>query len=463
MSQENRPEAKKDAVSDPPANAGEGKRAAPGKKTSAEGPSRKERQRQMEEARKRRAMEKWADYDEQDFKNDEAVRKARKGCLISFLSVSLVFVLVSLMAFIYISSEISGRNATLEGTTTFAIERGLGDTRTVAANLKDAGLIQNETIFRLYVKLFAKNFSGFIARDDFELRGGMSYDEIIEVLTEPPPPRETVWVTFPEGSTAIRFARICEENGLCTAEEFVNALKNGDYSDIEFIGRLAVDDDPLIWMELEGFLAANTYEFYVDETPENIVRKLLLQFQKDIEPYYARMEAQNMTLRETITLASIIEKEAGDAEFQPRVAGVFFNRLQNTSRTGGKLGSDATTRYLADFIMRDYGAPDYTGLTLEQMKDEMLKVMPRELFFAYYTLEDEADSRVGLPVGPICNPSITAIVAALWPENHNYYYFNTTTEVDPPQYFFSYTYEEHLANVRKAQQLDAQALESKAA
>ena len=95
-------------------------------------------------------------------------------------------------------------------------------------------------------------------------------------------------------------------------------------------------------MKAEGYLFPDTYEFYADETPHNIVRKLYEQFDKVITPeMYTRMDELGMSLREVITLASLVQEEAGLPANQAGVSGVFHNRLKPDSPYP-RMGSDVT-------------------------------------------------------------------------------------------------------------------------
>mgnify|MGYP000205498316 FL=1 len=136
-----------------------------------------------------------------------------------------------------------------------------------------------------------------------------------------------------------------------------------------------------------------------------------------------------------ITLASIIQKEATDLENMKMVSSVFHNRLNNSS-TYPYLQSDATTNYIRDDI-RSFMTQDN-----------------QEMYDAYDTTKV-----VGLPVGPICNPGMDAIEAAIHPADTNYYYFVSD---DAGTYYFAATLEEHEANIRKANQVNEQ-LKSEAA
>ncbi len=391
----------------------------------------------------------YEEYDD-DYDDDLARRRAGRGCLIAFLAVLAVIVGVGLFFFFSIKSEMDGKKATATETVTMDVVRGSSG-RTIGEQLEEAGLISNATIFRFYTRFGGTN--NVFQEGRFYVEPGMSYDEIIEVLSQPPPPRETVRVTFPEGSTVLQFASIAEEAGVCSATDFVEAANDlARYSDIDVIARiLAEGQDPDTFMPAEGYLAPNTYEFYVDDSAENVVRKLYEQFNAEMtDEMYARMEEQELTVIQTITLASLIEEEAGLPENQPGVAGVFWNRLrgdlQDTDFERRTMGSDVTFYYIRDWIARDYGG-NYEDV-------------PKNLFYAYYSGDEDPKTREGLPAGPISNPSQTAIQAALNPEESNYYYFLTDFY---GTYYYARTYTEHQRNIATMEQKNAQYEEEQAA
>ena len=175
---------------------------------------------------------------------------------------------------------------------------------------------------------------------------------------------------------------------------------------------------------LEGYLSPNTYEIYTSATPEEIIKKLLSQTEAVFrDEWHDRADALGMTMDRVITLASLIEKEAKQADFA-RVSAVFHNRL----KINMALGSDVTIKYV-------------TGTERMSLNNSDLSVDS-----PYNTYRNK-----GLPPGPICNPSAAAIEAALYPDEtftaQNYLYFCSK---DPAtgELYFSRTLEEHEAAVK---------------
>ncbi len=328
-----------------------------------------------------------------------------------------------------LQSDTKGANRD-SGYATIQIESG-ETSGTIIQKLKQSGLIKYDFWYKLYLKKTGEGSNFQVGT--FELNKNLSYSEITKELSKVQNFRETVRVTFPEGSTAMQFASILEDAGLCTRDEFLDVANNGDFSDIKFWSK--IQTEPNCFMKAEGFLFPETYEFYADETVENIVRKLYMQFDNEItDEMYAQMDSMGLSLNQVITLASLVQEEAGDPVNQPAVAGVFYNRLKPGSPYP-KMGSDVTWWYITDFIR-----PYYNGEIHHDIENN------------YYTGDEDPNSRKGLPAGPISCPGITAINAALNPEQHDYYFFLTDLT---GKYYYAVTYNEHLVNIQTMKSVNA--------
>ena len=346
--------------------------------------------------------------------------------------VAIIIVFASIgFGYIYLQQDAAGKGRD-EGKVVFKIEQGQS-TQAIISNLKEEGIIKHDFWYKFYLSKTGEGAN--IQAGTFTLDKDLNYQEITGIITEAKQYRETVTVTFPEGSTAVQFANIIEKSGLCTAEEFLDVANNGDFSDLTFWNKISVDEP--LFLKAEGYLAPNTYEFFKDDSVYNIVYKLYAQFDSLItDEMYARMDEIGFTLSETITLASLIEEEAGNPENQPGVSGVFTNRLQEDSPYP-KMGSDVTWHYVTDFIQPYYGGEENT---------------PDEIVNSYWTEDGYAESRVGLPVGPISCPGNNAINAALYPEEHDYYFFLTDLT---GKYYYAETYDQHLNNVAEMKRVNA--------
>lgn len=408
----------------------------------------------------KRADEEFYDQEFDEFDYDRSVKVANRGCLVAFLAVAVAAAIVLFMLYLSLTNELNGKNATVEGTITVTVPSGAGG-QIIGGILKEEGLIGNDTIFRFYARF--NGTGGSFRAGEFELKGGMSYDDMLEVLTaDPVDTSEVITVTFVDGRTVWQFGEALEELNICTAKEFVEAAnKIEDFEDIAFFEHLNYDADT--YLKAEGYLAPETFDIYKNESPQSIARRLYehfnkvlntmefktsdgnLSFYEQVQRQAAKMpEGYSFGLKEAIALASMVEEEASiPDENQPMVAGVFWNRLtKDISGTGlgdRTLGSDVTVYYVRETIARH----SYDGN--EDAVDQKWN-------YAYLCL-DTPESRTGLPAGPLSNPSVSAIKAALQPADHNYFYFVTDAY---GTYYYATTYNEHQRNIATAEQMNEQ-------
>ena len=290
----------------------------------------------------------------------------------------------------------------------------------VAANLEEAGLIRNKTIFKYYC-----DFAGMgqkIQVGSYMLRKNMTINEIAEQLTAGDGNPMVRNITLIPGETVEEFAAKLVKNGaLEKADTFLELCRTGEaFKDYYYIADvLGSGNAASRKYVLEGYLAPNTYEVYTSATEEEIIRKLLSQTEAVFpEEYQEQAEALGMTMDQILTMASMIEKEAKESDFT-RVSAVFHNRL----RAGMKLESDVTIHYI-------------TGVRRMSLSEADLGATNPYNTYLYR----------GLPPGPICNPSPAAIRAALYPDSamvaEKYLYF-CAKEPESGELYFSRTLEEH--------------------
>ena len=365
-------------------------------------------------------------------KSSQAARK--KGGVWKILLVLAVLLALAVGgALLFARNEISG-NGRPGAEVTVSIPQGSG-VSAIAQKLKDAGVIRSAYLFRWYVG--QKGAASKLQYGDFTLqKSACSYDAIIAALSTYAK-AETVRVTIPEGTTAIAIAQKMEAAGLCSAEDFLKEANEGDFSKYTF-WQYVPDDAPDRFMKCEGYLFPDTYEFLKDDTVHNYVATFYAQFDAQItEEMYAELEKQAMTLPELITLASFVQEEAGNSQ-DSNVAQVFRNRLADgspyprlQSNTSSHIQSDDDNNYLWNWVAPYYGGWDK---------------IPENIVAAYDTY-----SCTGLPAGPISNPGLAAIKAALTPEPDeaakNAYFFVTDLK---GSYYYAHTLSEHNANCKTA-------------
>jgi len=206
-------------------------------------------------------------------------------------------------------------------------------------------------------------------------------------------------ITIPEGYTSVQIAELLDKKEIVEKESFLKLVKYGEKS----------------W---EGYLFPDTYEVPKKYGAENMFKLMLSNFEKVAvdNKLINKAEQTGFTMDEIITLSSIIEKEAKFAEEKRQISSVFHNRL----KSGMKLQSCATIQYIL-------------GKPKERLEESDLEIDSPYNTYLY----------TGLPPGPICNPGIDSIIAALEPTNGDYLYFVLG---DNGRHIFSKTYEEHLKN-----------------
>ena len=367
--------------------------------------------------------------------NDTHAARKKGGAGKILLVVLLLLFLAAGAAVRFAYNEIHGNGAPGSTEVTVSIPQGSG-VAAIANKLKEAGVIRSAYLFRWYVG--EKGAAAKLQYGDFELTTGSSYDALISTLSQYAK-AETVRVTIPEGTTAIAIAQKMESAGLCTAEEFLKEANEGDFSAYTFWQYVPEDKEaPNRFMKCEGYLFPETYEFLKDDTVHNYVATFYAQFDAQFTAeMYAALKKQGMTLPELVTLASFVQEEAGNSQ-DSNVAQVFRNRLAEgspyprlQSNTSSHIQSDADNNYLWNWVAPYYGGWDD---------------IPENILAAYDTY-----SCTGLPAGPISNPGLAAIKAALEPqpdeEAKDAYFFVTDLKGN---YYYAHTLAEHNANCKTA-------------
>ena len=289
------------------------------------------------------------------------------------------------------------------------------------------GLIANTAVFKVYVDFVGK--ANKLKAGTYVLSKNMDIPEIVDIICEGNPARQTVKFTVQEGFTISGILWALQQAGVkMDSDEFLNLCNDKQaFTQYEFLAAAAERDGKKRDYWLEGYLFPDTYEVYVDATPEEIINKMLIRF-NDIftDEYLDRAKELNMSIDDVLTLASIIEREASVAEDFKRVSAVFHNRLEDDQ----KLESCASLQYVL-----------------------------KENKYVYSDEEKATDSPYntylysGLPAGPISNPGKLAIEAALYPDEEyveeDYRYFCNMDLPENKSLIFARTYEEHLKNIDK--------------
>ncbi len=362
------------------------------------------------------------EQDDKENDEDDAPRKGLNseamGCLGSIIYVFVVLVISSVLAFFIYKAAV---DVTGIGRSSMNIDVNVPEgasTQEVALLLEEKGVIDEPFFFRAYCRV--THADGSFHPGVHTLAANMGYDGIVSEL-QTLEMRDTVTVTIREGSTIDAIAKQLEQYDVCTAKEFYTALVTYSFEDYDFIAELTEEERADRVYLLEGYLFPDTYEFYVDGSPETAIRTMLDNFAKRVDAdTRASIKASGKTLNEILILASIAQMEAGMEEDMPRVMRVIRNRMDNPA--------------------------DFPYLQLDSTEDYLLNLLPTSgaqiVDTAYNTYE-----RQGLPVGAICNPGLAAINAALNPSTEpdimNCFYFASIVESGETEFFE--TFEEHEA------------------
>ena len=272
----------------------------------------------------------------------------------------------------------------------------------VAHMLKEKGIIRSEWFFKALMRVTSS------ARDlkagRFDLRKNTSAFEVINCIKSGKCIHYEK-VTFLEGWRSEEMADLLAEKGITDAKAFLDIVREKD---------------------LEGYLFPSTYLFAENTPAQKVVDEMLMQYRKNIAPLF-RKYPTNLTEKQVLTVASIVEREAVVHDERPKIAAVYLNRF----RIGKRLEADPTVQYALGYNLKEdrYWKK---GLTYKDLRVQS----------PYNTYRN-----AGLPPGPICNPSRESVLGVLNPEkNFDALYFVADTG---GRHVFSKTYDEHRRHIQR--------------
>ena len=265
--------------------------------------------------------------------------------------------------------------------------------------LEESGLIKQKTLCYMLLKL--RDY------DTVKYEPGVYYldkDAGVEInietiMVKKSGSKGTVRLTFPEGWTIAQIFEKIEKYDVCSAEKL--------YANLDIVGKqygflkdIKADSDR--YLKYEGYLFPDTYDFFIEESPASVLKKLFNNFEsKWTAEYDQRAKDLGLTVDEVMNIAAMIQREAKDSSQMYTISSVIHNRLAASS-TYPSLDMNSTRDYIA---------------SLE--KYELFS----EFYYELYLNSYNTYSTQGLPPGPICNPGATAIKAALYPADTDYYFF----------------------------------------
>lgn len=324
-------------------------------------------------------------------------------------SVVLYLFVFLLLIWLFINSVFGPVDAKNKENKNVIIAAG-SSTSKIADTLLEEKLINSSFFYRLYIRV--NSFDGKLKAGDYELSPSMSMKEITDNLLKGQ--IKSVSFTIPEGYTLDQIAEVLISKGLVDEKEFWRVVKEESFSEFDFL-----KDLPKGEKRLEGYLFPDTYKISKGTSEKQIVSMMLKRFE-DI--YKGLPENKSgLALKDMITLASVVEKEAKVAEERPIIAAVFLNRLKENM----VLQSCATVQYV-----------------LPERKEKILNI-DTEIDSPYNTYKN-----IGLPPGPIGNPGKASLSAVCQPKDTNYLYFVANPD-GSGRHLFATTFEGHKKNRRK--------------
>lgn len=317
-------------------------------------------------------------------------RKTKIIIIISSIALIVAFIIG---LFIYSLSPVSKNSEKV----IFTIEAG-SSKKDIIDDLKNASLIKSKISAYIYVYAGNKNLQA----GTYQIDRNESLSDIVKKFSAGDIYREVFTLTFVEGKRLTSYAKTIAEALEITEKEVIDIVNNKEYlkeliKKYWFLSEEILNDD--LYYPLEGYLFPAKYEFFSDTTVEGIIEKMLDTTSLRLEGYKEQIENSKYSTHEILTMASIIELEAVSKNDRQTVSQVIYRRLDKN----WSLGMDVTAYY---------GVQKEMGETL--YKSDLNNSNP------YNT---RLTSKTGLPVGPICNPSLDSIDAVFNPTNTEYMYF----------------------------------------
>jgi UPF0755 protein len=327
------------------------------------------------------------------------------------LIIVIVLVIIPVVSAFYFVNAIN--KPCSQGGESLTIEPGLG-VNEISIKLNEAGVVCDKLAFETYLWLFDKE--GAIKAGEYFFSNPLNLKELTKVLVKGQKSGEEVAIKLIEGWDIEEMAEYLEKGNIIEKKFFLASAKDSKKfeKDFPFLSTIPKGVD------LEGFLFPDTYRIYNDSEAEDIIGRMLKNFDKKLtQEMSGEIKRQGKDLYEIITMASVIQKEVRSTKDMKVVSGIFWDRI----KYGQPLESCATIGYI---LGEDKARYSYDDTRIDS---------------PYNTYINK-----GLPLGPISNPGIQAIEAAIYPEFTDYVYFLSKPNGET---VFSVTYEEHMNNSNK--------------
>ncbi|MDD6488752.1 MAG: endolytic transglycosylase MltG [Clostridia bacterium] len=314
--------------------------------------------------------------------------------------------------------------------------------------LYENNIIKNKGFFQLYA-IITKSTSGF-TQGTFDVETNKDYQALINYMQSDMNRTDVVTIQFTEGMSLNDYAKLLEKNNVCSADTFLSKCNSDDFDeDYDFL--TGIKNASQRYYKLEGYLFPDTYDFYVGEDEDSVIRKFLSNYRRKTYRTKSRVEGFDkkvtieerakklgMSMEDVVTLASLIQAEAADKDDMYVVSSVLHNRLA-TLKTGGE---NENGEGGLDYLQLD------STVYYPYKNEHQIPASIRTSYVSKYSTYKYK----GLPNGPICNPGLDAIEAAVSPADTEYYYFchKAASGNEPAVPYYAKTNGEHLANLEEA-------------
>lgn len=352
------------------------------------------------------------------FDADKVSKNITKVVFIIFIIfIAIIVIFASILGNSFMPYDINNTN-----TVEFVIEDGWGTSK-VIDELYNKHLIKNANLVKIYLKITSNK--DVVKKGTYKLSPSMTVEEILEkIVSGDSLENETVSLQLIEGKRLTDYANTIATTFNFKYEDVINKTKDKTYLQ-ELINKYwFITDDILqdeIYYPLEGYIYPDTYNIKKTATIEEIFETIFNEMNDKLSGYKTKIESSNSSVHSLLTLASMVELEAVTSEDRKVVAGVFINRL----KVNMTLGSDVTTYYAVN----------------KKLGDE-LTVSDNNSCNKYNT---RGTCVSGLPVGPICSPSLDSIVASLEPDTSTPYLYFVADKNS--KLYFATDYEGHNKNI----------------
>lgn len=324
-----------------------------------------------------------------------------------FIIVIIISMLLSIYA-IFCLNDILAITKTKSSVTVSFTEQ-VDDSSKAINVLSDNGLIKCKNFCKFFVKLrdsviHSSRLGGPYEAGVYYLNGKMGLEGMLLTLQGNTVSTETVSLTFPEGYTTPEIIEKLSDNDVCDKNALISVIQTTEFT-YSLVTNLKANEN--VPYRLEGFLFPDTYEFYIDESAGSTIKKFLENGdEKFTAEYRDKAKSMGYSIYEIVTIASIIQKEAANTDQMSTISAVIHNRLKDRVNFP-TLGCQSTADYITNKV-----APSLSSTSSHTA----------DYYMSYYDTNNTS-TVIGLPAGPICNPGIAAIEAALYPASTDDLFF----------------------------------------